>query len=224
MKKDLRVSRSRQIATVAIAVVTAIIAACSDAAAPSAPTAAPERSISPEVESALARAHARASWLPESYIAQGLLREKPLTKAVSVTKTISNRGGSIDVPGTDFQLRVPRGAFPGRSMTFTVTALPGAAVAYEFEPKGARFFLPLQFVQRLGHTNLKHVKLPPGFQPDVKGAYFTDASMIDPTTGIAVVAELLPADVRATWTGDQLTFPIWHFSGYMASMGRGGYR
>ena len=80
--------------------------------------------------------------------------------------------------------------------------------------------MPLTFVQKLGHTNLKNAKLPAGFEKKLSGAYFTDASMIDAQTGIAVVAEFLPADVDATWSGDQLTFPIWHFSGYMASTGR----
>ena len=219
MKKDLRASRSRQFATIAVAVVTAILAACSDAASPSAPISA-DRSMAPEVEQALSRARTFAASLPESYIAQGLLREKPLSRPITVTKVIRHRGGTIDVPGTDFQLRIPRGAFSGPSMTFTVTALPGAAVAYDFEPHGSQFLVPLQFVQKLGHTNLKGIRVASGFQPEVSGAYFTDASMIDPTTGIAVVTEVLPADIAATWAGETLTFPIRHFSGYMASTGR----
>src|SRR4051812_5837354 len=133
MKKDLRVSRSRKLATLAVAAVTAIIAACSDAAAPSAPVVA-DRNVSPEVEQAVARANWKSSQLTDAYLAQGLLREKPLANAVTVSKVIKWKGGTIDVPGTDFQLRIPRGAFVGESMRITVTALPGATVAYEFEP------------------------------------------------------------------------------------------
>jgi hypothetical protein len=219
MKKDLRGLRTRHLATVAVAVVTAIIAACSDAATPLAPQAA-DRDMSPEVQQALSRASSKQASLPESYVTQGLLREEPLATAITVTKTIKSDGGSIDIPSLGFTLHVPRGAFAGRSMTFTVTALPGAAVAYEFEPRGMHFLEPLTFEQKLGHTNLQHVKLPHGFEHEVSGAYFTDPSMIDPETGIAVVSELLPADVEGTWSGDKLTFPIWHFSGYMASTGR----
>ena len=220
MKKDLRVSRSRQLATVAVAVVTAIIAACSDAAAPSAPAVA-DRNLSPEVEQAVARANAWSLQLPESYVTQGLLREKPLEYAASASKIIRSRsGGTIDLPGTDFQLRIPHGAFHGESMRITVTALPGATVAYEFEPHGTQFLAPLTFVQKLGHTNLHHAKMPPGWEHKLFGAYFADPAMIDSETGIAVVSELLPADVQATLSGEQLTFPIWHFSGYMASTGR----
>jgi hypothetical protein len=219
MKNDLRASRTRKIATATIAVLTAILAACSDAAAPSGPVAS-DRSFDLAVENALARATTLSAALPESYVAQGLLREKPLTNAVTVTKVIKNGGGTIDVPGTDFTLEIPRGAFLSPSMTFTVTALPGLAVAYNFEPHGSTFIVPLKFVQKTGHTNLKGTKLPPGFSGRISGAYFTSASMIDPTTGIAVVSELLDADVTATFAGDQITFPIHHFSGYMASMGR----
>jgi hypothetical protein len=219
MKKDLRPWRSRHLVTLSVAVITAIIAACSDAAAPLAPSVS-DRDLSPENQQAFAKASALAATLPESYVTQGLLREKPLERAVTVTKVIKNKGGVIDVPGTDFQLRIPRGAFAASSMTFTVTALPGAAVAYDFEPRGAHFLMPLTFVQKLGHTNLHSSKLPPGLEKGLVGAYFTDASMIDAETGVAVVAEFLPADIEATWAGVQLTFPIWHFSGYMASTGR----
>jgi hypothetical protein len=147
-----------------------------------------------------------------------LLRVKPLDNPVVVTKVIPSGGGSIDVPGTDFQLQVPKGAFDGKQMAITVKALPGYAVAYDFEPHGAVFNVPLKFVQHLGHTNLKGVQPPAGFTQQLSGAYFPHANLVDPVTGIAVVTELLSAQV--TWAGDQMTFPIWHFSGYMVSTGR----
>jgi hypothetical protein len=218
MKKDLRTLHSRSFATIAMAVIAVILAACSDGAVPSAPAAA--RSAAPEIVDALARANAIAFSFPESYIAQGLLREKPLARAVTVKQVIKSGGGHIDVPGTDFRLEIPKGAFSAASTTFTVTALPGSAVAYNFEPHGAQFRVPLKFVQKLDHTNLRGLKLPPGFQPEIGGAYFADAGMIDPVTGIAVVSEMMPADIVATWSGKELSFPIWHFSGYMASTGR----
>jgi hypothetical protein len=146
------------------------------------------------------------------------LREKPLPNPVVVTKVIPSGGGSIDVPGTDFQLQVPKGAFDGKQMAITVKALPGYAVAYDFEPHGAVFNVPLKFVQHLGHTNLKGIQPPAGFTQQLSGAYFPHANLVDPVTGIAVVTELLSAQV--TWAGDQMTFPIWHFSGYMVSTGR----
>jgi hypothetical protein len=214
MKKDPRPSRSRQTATFAAAIITAILAACSSAAAPS--IESPDRSVDPSAAQALARAKAMSATLPSSYVAQGVLRERPLTRAIAVTQVISNSGGTIDIPEADFRLEVPSGAFTEPTMTITVTALAGVAAAYDFEPHGTTFLAPLKFVQGLSHTNFHRARARDGFQPE--GAYFADASLVDPTTGIAVVSEVTPADVLLS--NDQLTFPVWHFSGYMASTGR----
>jgi len=212
-----RLAASRRIIGLAAVVAVAIVAACSESSLPTAST--PARALSP-FEASLAKTSDNASTIPNSFIAQGLLREKPLAAPVTVTKVIHQGGGNIDVPGTDFQLQIPRGAFDGPNMKFTVTALAGSAVAYDFEPHGSVFNVPLKFVQKLGHTNLKGTKPAPGFVAHLDGAYFPDASMVDPTTGLAVVTEFLPADVSVTWAGDQLTFPIHHFSGYLISTGR----
>src|SRR4051812_36734476 len=91
---------------------------------------------------------------------QALLREKSLKSAVVVTKTISNGGGSIDIPGTDFKIEIPKGAFAAKSMTFTLTAYAGSAVAYDFQPHGTVFLKPLRAEQKLDHTSWKNLKLP----------------------------------------------------------------
>ena len=203
---------SKKIAIVAVAAIAAIAAACSDRSVPTAsPTSLQPDGVSPAMAAA-------AATLPNSFIAQGLLREKPLAQAVSVTKVIPSGGGSVQVPGTDFELQIPNGAFVGTNMKFTVTALAGAAVAYDFEPHGSVFRVPLKFVQHLSHTNLKGVNATPGFISQVTGAYFPNASMVDPVTGMAIVTEFLPANI--TWGGDELSFPISHFSGYMIATGR----
>jgi hypothetical protein len=205
-----RSSFIRRCVGAAAAAVALVVVACSEV---SAPPASPTRAIS----SALESARAAKTNLPHSFLVQGLLREKPLDNPVVVTKVIPDGGGSIDVPGTDFQLQVPKGAFDGKQMAITVKALPGYTVAYDFEPHGTVFKVPLKFVQKLGHTNLKGIKPPPGFNTQWSGAYFPKANLVDAVSGIAVVTELLPANL--TWTGDQITFPIWHFSGYMVSTG-----
>jgi hypothetical protein len=214
MPNDHQTARiNRRMVGVAAAAIALIGLACSEVSAPSAPQQSP-RSIA----DAHAAMSAAAASLPNSFVAQGLLRQKPLDNPVVVTKVIPSGGGKIDVPGTDFELQIPKGAFEGKSMTFTVKALPGYAVAYQFEPHGAEFLVPLKFVQHLGHTNLHGFKPPKGFTSQLSGAYFTRANLVDPLTGLAVVSEFLPADL--TWDGDQISFPIWHFSGYMVSTGR----
>jgi hypothetical protein len=154
----------------------------------------------------------------ETLLAMGLLRTVPLAAPITITKVIPSGGGGISVPGTDFQLQVPNGAFYGKQMRFTITALPGNVVAYDFQPHGYHFRKPLKFVQQLGHTNWKGLKLPPGYRPVWNGAYFADASQIDLTTGQALVNELLPADVNIG--GATLSFYLEHFSWYMVSSGR----
>jgi hypothetical protein len=150
--------------------------------------------------------------------AQGLLRTNPLANAVIVTKTIPSGGGGISVPGTDFQLQVPNGAFVGKSMTITIIAYPGRVVAYDFQPHGTVFLKPLKAVQQLGHTNWKQLHLPAGFYPDWAGAYFADSSQINLMSGRALINEFMPGGVNVG--GATMTWSVPHFSGYMVSTGR----
>jgi hypothetical protein len=150
--------------------------------------------------------------------AQGLLRTTPLSARVVVVKTIPSGGGGIDVPGTDFQLQVPNGAFVGKSMTITIIAYPGNVVAYDFQPHGTVFLKPLKAVQQLGHTNWKSFNLPAGFYPNWSGAYFATPSQIDLVTGRALINEFMPGGVSVG--GATMTWSIPHFSGYMVAVGQ----
>jgi hypothetical protein len=150
----------------------------------------------------------------------GLLRTQPLLNNVVVVKVLSNGGGGIDVPGTDFQLQVPNGAFSAKTMTFTITAYAGNTVAYDFQPHGFVFLKPLQAVQQLGHTNWKTLNLPPGYYPNWAGGYFADPSQINMTTGQALINEFMPGGISVG--GATMTWSIPHFSGYMVSTGRAG--
>jgi hypothetical protein len=203
-------TRIRRVVALTATALAFVAVACSEIASPP--------PVLRELSSALTQARAAKQTIPNSFLVQGLLREKPLDNPVVVTKVIPSGGGSIDVPGTDFQLQIPKGAFDGKQMEITVKALPGYTVAYDFEPHGTVFNVPLKFVQHLGHTNLKGVQPPPGFTKQWNGAYFPRQSLVDQTTGLSIVTELLSVEV--TWAGDQITFPIKHFSGYMVSTGR----
>ena len=150
---------------------------------------------------------------------KGLTRLATLAHAVVVTKTIPDGGGKIDVPGTDFSLEIPKGAFEGKSMTFTITAYAGKVIAYDFEPHGTVFLKPLKATQHLAKTTWKNLSQLPGYSyNDWAGAYFADYSQVDDVVGNATVNELLPCLID--WKGGTLTFYIPHFSGYMISTGR----
>ena len=150
--------------------------------------------------------------------AQALMRTKPLPYDVVVVKTIPSGGGGISVPGTDFQLQVPNKAFVGKSLTITIRAYAGYAVAYDFQPHGMVFLKPLKAVQQLGHTNWKSFNLPAGYYANWAGAYFADPSQLNLQTGKAFINEFFPGGVNVG--GATMTWSVPHFSGYMVSTGR----
>lgn len=210
-----RFAASRRIVGLVAVVATAIVAACSET---SAPTAAISRSdVTPRA--AMSRNGQTENGDAQESNISALLRDDALRGPITVTKVISRSGGTVNISATGFQLRVPAGAFDADQMTISVTALAGSVVAYTFEPHGVVFNKPLTFIQHLGHTRLKG-KPAPGLLSHLEGAYFPDVGLVDPTTGAAVVTEMLPTSVQPTWTDNVLTFPIHHFSGYLISTGR----
>jgi hypothetical protein len=198
---------ARAAATLGTAALLGGLAACADS-----PTASPAASLTPKAGAS----HELIAGAPVAV--QGLLRTAPLAQTVVVTKTLSSGGGGITVPGTDFQLQVPNGAFAGKSMTFTIRAYAGSVVAYDFQPHGVTFLKPLKAVQQLGHTNWKSFDLPAGYYPSWAGAYFADSSQVDLTSGQALVNEFMPGGVSVG--GATMTWSIPHFSGYLVSTGR----
>ena len=204
--KRLRVGAS--VAGLLAVVASALAIGCGDA-----PSAPPVERIAPHATASFSSTPIQAL-IP----AQALLRTTPLTHDVVVVKTMSNGGGGISIPGTDFQLQVPNGAFAGKSMTFTITAYAGRAVAYDFQPHGVVFLKPLKAVQQLGHTNWKTFNLPAGYYVNWAGAYFADPSQINMQSGRALVNEFMPGGINVG--GATMTWSIPHFSGYMVSTGR----
>lgn len=219
MTRSTKFSIRRLIVPIAVTI-AGIVTACSNDSVPlSQPLSAPEHA-------SLSNAPLQLTGAQTLVLeAQGLLWATPRQTATSVTRTIRRGGGNFDFPGTGLQLQVPHGALSA-DMTFTITALAGSVVAYDFEPHGAVFAVPLTLIQSLDETNFGNVRLPKGFISSLQGAYFTNSLAIDQTTGISAVQELIPAS--AAWTGSggkkvgRVSFPISHFSGYMISCGRSG--
>jgi hypothetical protein len=140
-----------------------------------------------------------------------LQRRTPLAAPIVVSKNIGLLGGTISIPAAGLTVVVPPLAVT-RNTTFTVTALAGSAVAYEFEPAGARFTLPLVVTQSFAETHTEGLNLSL-FQ----GGYFKSASDIDGRTGTARVSELLNLSVSlAPLIG---VFTVTHFSGYLVATG-----
>ena len=141
---------------------------------------------------------------------RGVTRAVPLKQNISVSVVIGQDGGTISIPDAGLTLVVPAGAVTS-STKFTATALAGRLVAYEFEPEGTKFPVPLQFTQDVSKLSLVGVVTA----PVLDGAYFSDASRLSQTLGIAAVSEILPATVDLL--RQRVGFPINHFSGYLVS-------
>lgn len=141
-----------------------------------------------------------------------LTRVRPLNRSVAleqeleVSAVIGVRGGSLAIPETGFELKVPAGAVT-RDTRFVVRALPGKAVAYEFEPHGTVFRRSLTASQSLDDTKPELGVL--------RGAYFPDRSLISPSGATALVSELLGGVTNLLQ--HSFTWRIDHFSGYIVA-------
>jgi hypothetical protein len=153
-----------------------------------------------------AKAAAR-SLLSEPTTVQVVTRNTPLSQPIASSAVIGAFGGSLSVPGTGLRVVVP--PFAVMSPTrFTVTAVAGNEVAYEFEPHGIRFLTPLVVTQDLSGTNANSGLLHP-----VVAGYFADISDLNLDAGTALVSELLNTSLNLL--NHSATFAVFHFSGYL---------
>ena len=139
-----------------------------------------------------------------------LKRKTALANDITVSAVITpEKGGTISIPTAGFTLTVPAGAVRTKT-TFTVTAIKGNLVAYEFGPHGIKFLKSLQAKQDLRVTEWGLLNLRP-----LVAGYFADRSALDLNGATALVSELL-AGVISPLT-QQFTFKIDHFSGYVVA-------
>jgi len=141
-------------------------------------------------------------------------RTTPLASSLSSSAIIGVLGGQISIPGAGIKVVIPALALTSATR-ITVTALAGDQVAYEFEPHGTRFLVPLLVTQNLAGTNAYNGGL---LKPLVAG-YFASTSDLDPLNGTGLVSELL--GVALNLSSKSATFPIFHFSGYLVATGEG---
>lgn len=132
----------------------------------------------------------------------------PVSHDITVSKVIGKAGGTITIDAAGVQLVVPAGAVD-TNVVFSVTAMAGNSVAYQFEPHGMTFKQPLLLKQSVLRT-LWLPGLPIG------GGYFKDDAQVDTEGKKAIVDEVLPAQLQ----GLSITMKLWHFSGYLVSCAR----
>lgn len=145
-------------------------------------------------------------------------RNTPLAAPISASATIGLLGGQIKLPEAGLKVLVPALAF-GKATKVTVTAVAGNQIAYEFEPHGTRFLVPLIVTQDLANTSaansggLLNTLLSGG----IFAGYFSSVSDLNQGAGTALVSELL--GVALNLSSKTATFSVFHFSGYLVAMG-----
>jgi hypothetical protein len=144
--------------------------------------------------------------------ANGVLRTTPLAAPITVSKTIGRAGGVLSIPAAGVSVVVPAGAL-NADTKITMTARAGSLLAYDFEPHGVTFNVPLVFTQSLNGTNAGLLS-PLG----LRLGYYSDPSLLGKTT--AIVSELVTG-VTSLLTRT-FTAPIKHFSGYVVICGLSG--
>jgi hypothetical protein len=192
-------SRSLVVAVITSTITALAISGCaSDATAPSAPAAeaiAPSRNL--------------LGVLAGPTTVAPLRRSTPLLANVSASTIVGVLGGSVSVPSAGLNVVIPPLAVaPGTRIT--VTALAGSNVAYEFQPHGIRFAVPLVATQSLRGTQAQSGSLVNPLS--LFAGYFPDP--LNQTT----ITELL--NVNISLLNQTSVFTIWHFSGYIIATGR----
>jgi len=134
-----------------------------------------------------------------------LLRSIPLASDITVSENIGPLGGAIAIPAAGLTLVVPPLAV-SKTTTFTITARKGSYVAYDMEPHGTRFLVPLVATQNLTNTNVRGLA-----SVSLSLGYYSDPAHI------TSVSELLSVQVDLLRLTAVSTIP--HFSGYIYASG-----
>jgi hypothetical protein len=207
----------RSLAAVAVAAVAAFVTACSDAPSATAPATAPT-----------SLRLSKSSGGPGE--TQKVNRAAPLGAPVTVSYHIDpKQNGTFELPGTGLEIEVPKGAV-SEPVTITATALPGAALAYRFEPHGLVFRRPLHARQDLDalapQTRSQLGSLLSSLLSGGQGSsqleigYFADESALAGGETVTV-NEFLGSVLDLP--SNRVEFDIEHFSGYMVAWGRSRY-
>jgi hypothetical protein len=138
-------------------------------------------------------------------------RRTPFATDVSVSDVIGSNGGVLDLKAAGLKIFVPKGAVSS-PMTFSITALAGGLVAYEFTPHMV-FAQPIRIEQQLNELNV------PSSTVGTVAGYFADrADLGVSASDVGAIQEELPVTVDQT--GGKAKFTVSHFSGYLMASGR----
>jgi hypothetical protein len=138
-------------------------------------------------------------------------RKGVLAADVTVSKVIGARGGTLELKEAGLKVIVPKGAVSGDE-TFTITAIAGRLIAYEFTPHRV-FDRPIAIEQELDKLTV-----PSGERVSVAGYFASRDDLGKNGNDVGTVQEQLPVTVDLS--GSKAKFSIIHFSGYLMASGR----
>jgi hypothetical protein len=138
-----------------------------------------------------------------------LTRQKALPRDLTVAAEIGIAGGRLSIPAAGFELIVPPNAVR-KPTRFTVTAVAGNLVAYEFGPHGTVFPTSLRAKQDLSVTNWNPLSVRP-----LTAGYFQDRGALNHQYATALVSEVIEGLTMPLFR--QFVWPIDHFSGYVVA-------
>lgn len=139
-------------------------------------------------------------------------RNAPLPAPLTASAVFGVLGGTLNIPGAGLKVVIPPFALTS-AKRITVTAVAGSQVAYEFQPHGTQFLVPLLVTQNLNGTNA----VSGGLLSPVFAGYFANASDLNPLSNTGLVSEVL--SVSLSLLTKSATFPVFHFSGYLVATG-----
>jgi hypothetical protein len=140
-------------------------------------------------------------------------RDVPLAASQSASALVGIWGGRITLSNAGLSVFIPPFALT-RPTWITITAVAGNQVAYEFEPHGIQFNVPLTATQNLAGTSASTGGLLPA---TLYAGYFQNIADLDQLNATATVSELLGTSISLL-TGS-VSFTISHFSGYLIAAG-----
>ena len=174
----------------------------------------------PTASSPLQRSDAVAS--EQTYIARGYLVKRTFTlgEDISTTTTITPEGGFLFFEQAGLILYFPAGAV-SEPLTITATALKGNRVAYDFQPHGVTFNVPIYVAQMLVQTELNTPRALKK-RPDVWGGYLSNGAADILADGSANLTEVFDAFFHGKGSETLAVFTTTHFSGYAFGSGLRG--
>jgi hypothetical protein len=133
----------------------------------------------------------------------------------SASADIGPAGGTLRLNSAGLTVEVPPGAVSAMTH-FSVSTAPGDFLGYSFEPHGTHFAVPLRATQ-----SLRSLNAPANNLTLLGVAYYPSDASLNIADGTVLSSELL--DIIVDKPSQNVSFNIWHFSGYMFVSGRSNF-